>query len=133
MKSIDERQELEAQVVHILCLDIGRGALRPGDALPAPEELARQLLVNPRKVAAAYERLAAAGVAEGAGAEACTVSSGGPERARAWLVEEFRDDLASRLRELRGAGCDLCELRRAADALLQAPQPSPSPAGPTEG
>lgn len=40
------------------------GAFLPGEALPSPEELAWQMVLNPHAVRSAYDRLAAQGALE---------------------------------------------------------------------
>lgn len=53
-----------SQIEQQLQLLIGRGALRPGDAVPSVRELARDLVVNPATVSKAYQRLSDLGVLE---------------------------------------------------------------------
>ncbi len=45
------------QVVHGIADLVRKGAFLPGEALPPPEELARQLVLNPEAVRRAYAAL----------------------------------------------------------------------------
>ena len=52
------------QVTQGLASLLQKGAFLPGEALPPPEELARQLVVNPVSVRRAYAQLTEQGVLE---------------------------------------------------------------------
>lgn len=106
---IDERGNIENQILRELCLEIGRGARRAGDSLPAVEQVAHELLVHPRHVRAAYQRLEADGLVAASPSDtevAFVVTATAAAQARALLLSEFATDLAARLRLLRTAGCD---------------------------
>ena len=52
------------QVTQGLASLLQKGAFLPGEALPPPEELARQLVLNPASVRQAYARLEEQGLLE---------------------------------------------------------------------
>lgn len=60
--AINERFDLQRQVVRAICEEIARGTYPPGDALPAPHLLAKERILNPRVVESVYARLVEAGV-----------------------------------------------------------------------
>jgi len=60
--TVNERLDVEGQVVRHLCREIAREAWSPGDSLPAPHVVAQERILNPRTVGAAYSRLAQAGL-----------------------------------------------------------------------
>ncbi len=66
MIPLSSRQErpLWDQVADSLEWLLSHGAFLPGEALPAPEELAWQMTLNPNAVRSAYERLAEKGTLE---------------------------------------------------------------------
>lgn len=66
MIPLSSRQERPVwdQVTDGLLWLVNAGAFAPGEALPTPEELAWQMVLNPNAVRAAYERLTQQGVLE---------------------------------------------------------------------
>lgn len=101
---IDERFDLERQVSRLLCFEIARGRYRPGDKLPALAALARELLINPRKVEAAYEALARADLVDLSENGEYVVREDAPEKARHRLARHAEEDLRTIRDELRKAG-----------------------------
>lgn len=105
VQPIDERRNVEDQIVRNLHLEIGRGTYRAGELLPPVESLARDLLINPRKVTAAYEKLCTEGVASFNPGEGFRLKVDAAERTRLKLLEDFEMDLRATLQTLRQAGC----------------------------
>ena len=77
---------------------VASGRLQPGDALPSVRDLARAHRINPNTVAKAYQRFAAAGVAEARRGEGTFVADRPPAlsaAARARALREGAERFAS--------------------------------------
>lgn len=112
VQSIDERRDIEDQIVRNLHLEIGRGAYHAGELLPPVESLARDLLISPRKVISAYERLCADGIASFNPGEGFRLKADAAERSRLKLLENFETDLRAALHSLRQAGCPTGQMQK---------------------
>ena len=106
IEPIDERRNLVAQLEHHVCAQICRAAYREGDALEAPPDAAERLLISPRRVRDAYERLRDDGVVACDAAGAYVVTDDGVTRARRRLTELAKDQLARTLAILEELGMD---------------------------
>jgi DNA-binding transcriptional regulator YhcF (GntR family) len=115
---VDERRDVEDQIVRKFWLEIARGAYREGETLPPSGSIARDLLVNPRKVQAAYRRLGTDGIVAQMKGQGHVVQPEAREKARARLAEHLRDGLRAALVELREVGCSPQQLRTAIDAAM---------------
>ncbi len=73
------KQPLFVQIAHAISMDVRRGRLRPGDALPGSRTLARSLGVHRNTVLAAYQELTAEGWIETARARGSFVSRDLPD------------------------------------------------------
>lgn len=102
--TINERLDVERQVVLNICLDIARGAWAPGDALPAPSSLAQERILNPHVVESAFSRLAQSRLLTRTPDGAFLVAEDGQELARAHLVDAAREELRDLVHRLRQAG-----------------------------
>lgn len=95
MSSLYIRGETAADIAGSLQDALRRGALQPGDMLPAVRTLAQQLAVNPNTVAAAYARLRDAGRVVTDGRRGTRVVEPPVRMAQAYAVPEGLRDLAS--------------------------------------
>jgi len=106
IEPIDERGNLVEQLERHVCAQICRAAYLAGDALESPGELAERLLINPRRVMDAYERLKDRGVVTGNTTDGYIVTDHGVAEARRRLTELAKDQLAQTLAVLRELGLD---------------------------
>ena len=110
--TINERLDVERQVVCNLCREIARGVWSPGDRLPAPNILAQEHVLNPRVVETAFSRLVQAGL--------LIVTSGGdflvaPDAvalARARLLKSAKEEMKGFADRLRRAGIRTEDIQR---------------------
>jgi DNA-binding transcriptional regulator YhcF (GntR family) len=135
--TFNERFAVEHQVMQAICRDVARGALLPGDAVPAPHALAQERLLNPRRVESAYVKLVEAGLlrfgetvlrtgtgaAMNGGSASSTaqpiaepvpvfkVAEGAQQRARDCLLRWAKEELSDLVNGLRRAGLTAEELR----------------------
>jgi|SRR5882724_3965178 len=116
---VDERRDVEDQIVRRVWLEIARGAYREGETLPAPESVARDLLVNPRRVQAAYRRLTTDGLVAQVKGQGYVIQPGAREQARTRLVDSFCNGLQASLTELREVGCSTTQLQAAMETALR--------------
>lgn len=108
---IDERNDIERQLICNLCLEIACGKYRPGDRAPTEEALAHSLLINPRVVAITYERLKEAGLFEEIDEHNFRLRSAAPERAREFLKIHYRSELRKIADRLINAGLTHSEIQ----------------------
>jgi GntR family transcriptional regulator len=97
------------------------GALRDGDQLPGIRTLAEELVVSPNTVVKAYSELEHEGLLEmrhGAGAFVCITRR---TRLLADRVQAARERIREVIDEMREAGLQNDEIRRAFEAELLAP------------
>jgi GntR family transcriptional regulator len=78
---------------------VASGTLRPGDAVPAVRDLAREQRINPNTAAKAYQRLVEAGVLETRRGEGTFVAANPPQMPAAERARVLREG-ASRLATL---------------------------------
>ena len=101
---INERFDIEHQVVRAISYEIARRAWSPGDAVPSPHDLAKGRILNPHAVESAYAKLAEAGLLVPRPEGDYRIAADARRLAREWLlqwaVEEVRDLVGS----LRRAG-----------------------------
>jgi DNA-binding transcriptional regulator YhcF (GntR family) len=119
ISSVDERRDVEDQIVRKLWLEIARDAYREGETLPTSGSIARDLLVNPRRVQAAYRRLVTDGMVAQTKTQGFIVQSAAREIARAKLAENLRDGLRTALSELREVGCSTQQLMAIINSVLE--------------
>ena len=116
---VDERRDVEDQIVRRVLLQIARGAYREGETLPPPQSVARDLLVNPRRVQAAYRRLSSNRLVVQVKGQGYLIQPDAREEARTRLVDCFCDRLHASLTELREVGCSTAQLQAAIDTVLR--------------
>ena len=116
---VDERRDVEDQIVRRVWVEIARDAYREAETLPPPESVARDLLVNPRRVQAAYRRLSADGLVTHIKGQGYLIQPGAREQARARLVDCFCNRLQASLTELQEVGCSPAQIQAAIDAVLR--------------
>ena len=101
---IDERIDVERQVVRALSYEIARGAWASGDTVPSPHDLAEARVLNPRVVESAYAKLAEAGFLVRHAAGDHQIAADAPRLARAWLLEWAEEEVRGLVGSLRRAG-----------------------------
>jgi DNA-binding transcriptional regulator YhcF (GntR family) len=102
-----------------LRLQIGRGVYRPGDELPFPYELAKQKLVNPRRLDTVFKKLTEDGIAVDYGEERYMVSNEAPALCAAWLREMASDRIMHILDSLEQGGSSRTEITELMEAVLK--------------
>ena len=102
--SINERLDVERQVVLNLCLEIARGVWMPGDTLPAPNSLAQELILNPHVVESALSGLARSHLLTPTPDGHFRVADQARELAQAHLVKAAGKELRELVHGLRRAG-----------------------------
>jgi DNA-binding transcriptional regulator YhcF (GntR family) len=95
--SVDPRSgtPMHLQVQAQTWLAVAKGALRPGDRMPAVRELAEYLRISPHVVTRAYHELQAEGLIESRQRNGSFIAPDAPARA----VERLREITHQRLRE----------------------------------
>ncbi len=102
--AINERFDIEGQVVRAICHEIARGAWSPGDAVPSPHVLAKERVLNPSVVESAYAKLVKLGLLVALpGGDHQTADDARP-RARDCLLDWAEEDVRDLARALRRAG-----------------------------
>jgi len=102
--TINERFGVEHQVVRAICHEIARGALSPGDAMPSPHVLAKERILNPRAVEAAYATLVEAGVLVSLSGGDHQIADDAQPLARDCLLKCAEEDVRDLVSALRRAG-----------------------------
>lgn len=101
--AINERFNIERQVAIAICKEIVSGGRSPHDTVPPPHVLAKQKILNPRVVEAAYATLVNDGLMTVTSDGDYRVTDDAQERARESLLkwaEEEAQKLASALRQV---------------------------------
>ncbi|MBT2232934.1 GntR family transcriptional regulator [Nonomuraea sp. NEAU-A123] len=98
------------QLVHQVKQALRLGTLRPGDQLPTAREVVEKLAINPNTVLKAYRELEREGLVEGRPGQGTFVLRSIPGAALADHTR-LRRSLEGWVREARGAGLDLDDLR----------------------
>lgn len=129
MTAIDERRDVEHQLKLYLARSIARGVLRTGEALSDVETLARELLVGPRRVAAAFAALEERG-AIAADGEDWRVTPSGAAVARTLLLDELRAAAMELVSDTLHAGCAPADVATTLEAVLRASASPPSESEP---
>jgi DNA-binding transcriptional regulator YhcF (GntR family) len=106
IEPIDERGNLAGQLAHYVCAQICRAAYRAGDLLETPGDVAERLLINPRRVREAYERLRDDGIVACDSTDAYVVTDDALTKARRLLTELAQVQLTQTLAVLEGLGTD---------------------------
>jgi DNA-binding transcriptional regulator YhcF (GntR family) len=119
MKPVDERKNMEEQVLQNLLFEIGRGAYKPGDALPPPEKLAQKLVMNPNRVVSAYAVLVEENIARQEEEGVFIIQDGAEEKIRLNLLERFRENFETMYSLYRKAGCPAEDMNRLVKARLE--------------
>jgi DNA-binding transcriptional regulator YhcF (GntR family) len=108
--TINERFDVERQVMRAICHEIARGAWSSGDLMPSPHVLAEEKILNPRVVESAYAKLVEAGLlvtsSGGAHQPAVDAQPLARESLLRWAQEDVRD-LAGALRRAGLSGEDV--------------------------
>lgn len=110
--TINERLDVEGQVVRHLCRDIARGVWSPGDRLPAPHVVAQEGILNPRIVELAFSKLVQAGLLTATSGGNFFVTENARELARVCLVESAKEEIVGLVTGLRCAGFDGDDIQR---------------------
>lgn len=108
--TINERLDIERQVVLNVCLDIARGVWKPGDALPAPSSLAQERILNPHIVESAFSRLAQFGLMTHTPDGAFVVAQDAVAVARTQLLAATREEVRDLVHRLRQAGVPAADI-----------------------
>ena len=101
---IDERFDVEHQVVRALWFEIARGAWSPGDAAPSPHDLAEARILNPHVVESAYAKLAEAELLVPHPGGDYQIAADAVRLARARLLEWAAEEVRNLIIALRRAG-----------------------------
>ena len=109
---INERLDVERQVVGNLCREIARGAWSPGDCLPAPNALAQEHILNPRIVESAFSLLAQAGLLGVTSDGDYVVAQDAADLARTHLLESAKEEMRDLVNLLRSAGIQAEDIER---------------------
>jgi DNA-binding transcriptional regulator YhcF (GntR family) len=110
--AINERLDVEGQVVCHLYREIARGAWSPGDPLPAPHVVAQETILNPRTVESAFSRLAQVGVLTATSGGDFIVAGDAQELARGHLEKSVKGEIRDLVTGLRGAGFGTEDIQR---------------------
>jgi DNA-binding transcriptional regulator YhcF (GntR family) len=110
--SINERFDVERQVVRAVCHEIARGAWSPGDAIPPPHLLAEERILNPRVVESAYAKLVEAGLLVAASGGDYRAAPDSQQLARARLLQWVKEEVRELAGALRRAGLSDEEVER---------------------
>ena len=110
--TINERLDVERQVVGNLCREIARGTWSPGDSLPAPNALAQEHILNPRVVETAFSRLVQAGLLGVTSGSDYLVAQDAADLARAFLLEVAKEEIGNLVNRLRLAGIETEDVQR---------------------
>lgn len=114
---VDERLDVERQVLLRVCFDVARGTYRPGERLPSPLVFANQLLTDVRTVELVYRRLSNAGILVEQPGRNYVVGEA-TQRARNLVAEWARSELRSLRRRLLSAGFEREEIAQMAQRVL---------------
>ena len=106
IEPLDERGDLVDQLERSVCAQICRGVYRAGDAIEAPADAAKRVLVNPRCVRDAYERLRGDGALDRDATGGYVVTGDAMAKARQRLTESAKGQLARTLALLADLGVD---------------------------
>lgn len=110
--TINERLDVEDQVVCHLCREIARGAWSLGDSLPAPHVVAQERILNPRTVESAFSRLVQTGILTTTSGSEFVVTEDAQGLARDYLVKSAKQDINELVAGLRGAGFGTDDIQR---------------------
>jgi len=110
--TINERLDVEDQIVCHLCREIARGAWSPGDSLPASHVVAQEKILNPRTVESAFSRLAQSGILTATSDSDLVVTEDAQELARDFLVKSAEQEINELVAGLRGAGFGMEDIQR---------------------
>jgi DNA-binding transcriptional regulator YhcF (GntR family) len=107
---INERFDIERQVMLDICHDIARGITPSGDALPLPHVLSGKRLLNPHVVESAYAKLAEAGILRIQSGGGHLISTDAPRLARRFLLHWAEKEVQNLIDILQGAGLSPTEI-----------------------
>ena len=118
--AINERFDVERQVMRAICYEIARGAWLPNDAIPPPHVLAKERILSPRVVESAYAKLVKEGLLVAVSGGVYQTADDAQELARARLLKWAGEEVRDLARALRRAGINDEHIQRilgeAADA-----------------
>lgn len=109
---INERLNIERQLVQAVCYDVARGASFPGDAMPSPHALSQELLLNLGVVESAYAKLVEVGILCGPMDGGYAIAEHAPRFAREYLLRRAQDDVKDLVDRLRRAGLSAEDVQR---------------------
>ena len=102
--AINERFDIEQQVVRAICHEIARGAQAPGDPMPSPHVVAKERVLNPRVVESAYAKLVKLGLLVALPGGDHQTADDARRLARDCLLAWAEEDARDLVRALRRAG-----------------------------
>jgi DNA-binding transcriptional regulator YhcF (GntR family) len=118
--AINERYDVERQVVRAICYKIARGAWMPNDSIPPPHVLAKERILSPRVVESAYTKLVKDGLLVALSGGVYQTAGDAQALARVRLLEWVGEEVRDLVSALRRAGLDEEHIQRilgeAADA-----------------
>jgi DNA-binding transcriptional regulator YhcF (GntR family) len=103
-QAIDQRFDIERQLVRTICYEIARGAWSAGDSIPSPHAFAHERILNPRVVESAYATLVENGVLTATSGDQYEPAEDAPARARACLLQWAKEDVKDLVSALRRVG-----------------------------
>ncbi len=109
--AINERFDVERQVVRAICHDIARGAVPLGDVMPSPHVLSEEKLLNPHAVESAYAKLVEAGLLRVQPGGDYQISADAPRLARNCLLQWAKEEAQHLIHSLRSAGLSAEEIQ----------------------
>lgn len=110
--AINERFNVEDQVVRAVCHEITRGVWSRGDAVPSPHVLAKERILNPHVVESAYAKLVKAGLLVALSGGDYQTADEAQRLARGRLLEWAEEEVRDLSGSLRRAGLSREEVER---------------------
>jgi DNA-binding transcriptional regulator YhcF (GntR family) len=110
--AINERLDVERQLVRAICHDIARGVSPPGDAMPSPGALAQERVLNPHVVESAYAKLVEAGLVCVGPPGDYQITEHAPRLARDCLLQWAEEEMKDLAGALRRAGLSTDDVQR---------------------
>jgi len=104
---IDERKNIEHQIIFLLLSEVGRGIYQPGDILPSPKQLARDSVINSVKVKNCYQRLCESRIISLSETGDYMLLPEAVTKSRKQLLENFRQDFSRLYQNLVKVGCPI--------------------------
>jgi len=108
---INERFDVERQIVLAICQDVARGVLPPGDAMSSPQSLSEERTLNPHSVESAYAKLVEDGLLRVQAGGDYQISADAPRLARSCLLQWAKEEAKCLVGTLRCAGLSAEEIQ----------------------